>query len=185
MPLKIGNGAGSRKNSEPAFLVLGKLRRAHGVMGEIALEVYTSMLELLVDREVVYIGKTYQPYTIETTRWKGDLLLLKFEGVNDRTQVSQLTNELIYTRTDKLPTLDEDEFYLHQLIGLDVYDTDDHWIGVLTEILETGANDVYLVKDHTGGEVLIAAVEERIVDIDLETGKMVVSKIEWYGEGDG
>jgi len=185
MPLKIGNGAGSRANSEPAFLVLGKLRRAHGVLGEIALEVYTSMLELLVDSEVVFVGETYQPYTIQTTRWKGNLLLLKFEGVDDRTLVSQLTNALIYTRTDQLPPLDEDEFYLHQLIGLDVYDTDDHLLGVLMEILETGANDVYLVKDHTGAEVLIPAVEERIVDIDLEAGKMVVSKIEWYGEGDG
>jgi 16S rRNA processing protein RimM len=185
MPLKIGNGAGSRTKSEPAFLVLGKLRRAHGVSGEIALDVYTSMLELLAIAEVVFIGDTYQPYTIQATRWKGNLLLLKFEGVDDRSVVSQLTNELIYTRTDQLPALDEDEFYLHQLIGLDVYDTDDHLLGVLTEIIETGANDVYLVRDQTGAEVLIAAVEERIVDIDLEAGKMVVSKIEWYGEGDG
>jgi 16S rRNA processing protein RimM len=185
MPLKIGNDAGSRTNSEPAFLVLGKLRRAHGVAGEIALDVYTSMFELLEVKEVVFVGETYQPYTIQATRWKGDLLLLKFEGVNDRALVSQLTNALIYTRTDQLPKLDEDEFYLHQLIGLDVYDTDHHLLGVLTEILETGANDVYLVKDQTGAEVLIAAVDERIVDIDLEAGKMIVSKIEWYGEGDG
>ena len=185
MPLKIGNGAGSRKNSEPAFLVLGKLRRAHGVMGEIALDVYTSMLELLAVREVVFVGETYQPYTIQTTRWKGDLLLLKFEGIDDRSVVSQLTNAMLYTRTDQLPALDEDEFYLHQLIGMDVYDTDNRLLGVLTQILETGANDVYLVTDQTGAEVLIAAVEECIVDIDLEAGKMIVTKIEWYGEGDG
>jgi 16S rRNA processing protein RimM len=185
MPLKIGNDAGSRTNSEPAFLVLGKLRRAHGVMGEIALDVYTSMLELLDAREVVYVGEAYHPYTIQSTRWKGNFLLLKFEGVDDRTDVSQLTNALIYTRTDQLPQLDEGEVYLHELIGLDVFDTDDHFVGVLMEILETGANDVYLVRDQTGAEVLIAAVEERILDIDLEAGKMIVSKIEWYGEGDG
>jgi 16S rRNA processing protein RimM len=185
MPLKIGNDAGSRENSEPAFLVLGKLRRAHGVAGEIAMDVYTSMLELLAVKEVVFVGETYQPYYIQATRWKGDLLLLKFLGVDDRTVVAQLTNALIYTRADQLPALDEDEFYLHQLIGLDVYDSDGNLLGVLTEILETGANDVYLVKDQIGAEVLIPAVEERILEIDLEAGKMIVSKIEWYGEGDG
>jgi 16S rRNA processing protein RimM len=120
MPLKIGNDAGSRTNSEPAFLVLGKLRRAHGVSGEIAVDVYTSMLELLAVREVVYVGEAYQPYIIQSTRWKGNFLLLKFEEVDDRTDVSQLTNALIYTRTDQLPPLDEGEVYLHQLIGLDV-----------------------------------------------------------------
>ena len=184
MPLRIGNDAGSRKNAEPAFLVLGKLRRAHGVFGEIALEVFTQMMELLAVNQVVYIGETYQPYTIQTTRSKGELLLLKFIGVDDRTEASQLSNQLVYTQKDLMPPLNEGDFYLHELIGLSVYDTDDAYLGELTEILETGANDVYLVRDASGNEVLVPAVEEYILDIDLENARMVVSKIHWYGEGD-
>jgi 16S rRNA processing protein RimM len=184
MPQRFGNGAGSRTSSEPAFLVLGKLRRAHGVLGEIAMEVYTRMLELLEPEREVYVGETYQPYVIERTRWKQDLLLLKFFQIDDRTAVSSLTNALIYVRADQLPSLEEDEVYLHELLGLDVYETSGHYLGVLTEILETGANDVYLVRNVAGEEVLIAAVEDRILEIDLDHGKMIVSTIEWYGEGD-
>lgn len=184
MPLRIGNDAGSRNTAEPAFLVLGKLRRAHGVLGEVALEVYTRMPELLAAERVVYIGETYQPYTIRSTRAKGDLLLLKFVEIDDRTEASQLTNLLVYTQSRQLPPLPEGDFYLHELIGLDVFDTDENYLGELTEILETGANDVYLVRDEAGNEVLIAAIEERILEIDLDKGRMIVSTIQWYGEGD-
>ena len=184
MPLKNGNDAGSGKNAEPAFLVIGKLRRAHGVSGEIALEVYSRIPELLSVDRTVFIGETYQPFTIQSTRPKGKLLLLKFFKINDRTKASGLTNQLVYTMSDHLPGLPEGEFFFHELIGLDVFDTEDHYLGVLPEILETGANDVYLIRDQAGGEVLIAAVDENILEIDLERGRMTVAVIHWYGEGD-
>ena len=185
MPRNNNHDAGSQKMSEPVFLVLGKLRRAHGVGGEIPLEVYTHMLELLSPDSTVYIGEEHQPYVIERTRYKNDLLLLKFFSINDRTLVSTLTNELVYVAVDQLPPLSEDEYYLHQLIGLDVYQEEDGiYLGVLTEILETGANDVYLIEDNTGKEILIPAIEEMILEIDLEDKKMIVGKMVWYGEGE-
>jgi 16S rRNA processing protein RimM len=184
MPHKNTHGAGSQMVSEPAFLVLGKLRRAHGVAGEIPLEIYTHMLELLVPESVVYIGDEHLPYKIEGTRYKNELLLLKFYNINDRTLVSALTNQLVYVKTEQLPPLAEDEFYLHELIGLGVYEEDGHYLGILIEILETGANDVYIVEDESGIETLIPATEEMILDIDLSEGKMVVGKMNWYGEGD-
>ena len=184
MPLNIGNDAGSEFVHEPAFLVLGKLRRAHGVRGEIAMEVYTRLPELLDPQSVVFVGEDHQPYTIDSTRWKQNLLLLKFVGIDVRDVASQLTNLLVYTQTEALPGLPDDEFYFHELIGLDVYDADEHYLGVLTEILETGANDVFLVRDDAGKEILIAAVDEHIQEIDLDRGHMIVSTIEWYGEGD-
>jgi 16S rRNA processing protein RimM len=184
MPHKNKHGAGSQMVSEPAFLVLGKLRRPHGVQGEIPLEIYTHMLELLVPESVVYIGDEHLPYKIEGTRYKNELLLLKFYNINDRTLVSALTNQLVYVKTEQLPPLTEDEFYLHELIGLGVYEEDGHYLGILIEILETGANDVYIVEDESGIETLIPATEEMILDIDLSEEKMVVGKMNWYGEGD-
>jgi len=176
--------AGLQSNGKPAFLVLGKLRRAHGVRGEIPLELYTQMLELLLPDCVVFVGEERQPYTIESIRWKQELLLLKFHGINDRTVVSELTNELVYVNTEALPSLSEGDFYLHELIGLKVYEEDSLFLGVLTEILETGANDVYLIKNDAGEEILIPATEEMILEIDLDQEKMIVSRMEWYGEGD-
>jgi len=165
-----------------AFLVLGKLRRAHGVRGEIPLEVYTHLLELLIPESVVYVGEEHAPYTIEKTRWKGDLLLLKFYEIDDRTVVSQLTNSLVFVKTERLPSLPEGEFYYHELIGLDIYQLDGEYLGVLTQILETGANDVYLIQTEKGEEILIPATEEMILEIDPDLGKMIVAKMEWYGE---
>jgi 16S rRNA processing protein RimM len=184
MPQNFSNSAGSTPTSEPAFLVLGKLRRAHGVSGEIPLEVYTHLLELLVPERVVFIGDNHQPFTIENTRWKQDLLLIKFHNISDRTTVSELTNQLVYIKTDQLPPLNEGEFYYHQLIGIHVYEEDGAYLGVLTEILETGANDVYLVKNESGEEILIPATEEMILEIRPDQEKMIVGRMEWYGEGD-
>lgn len=176
--------AGLQSNGKPAFLVLGKLRRAHGVRGEIPLEVYTQMLELLLPESVVYVGEDRQPYTIEAIRWKQELLLLKFEEINDRTVVSELTNELVYVNTEALPALSEDEFYYHEIIGMRVFEEGGLFLGVLTEIIETGANDVYLIKNDAGEEILIPATEEMILEIDPDQEKMIVSRMEWYGEGD-
>ena len=184
MPLNVNYEAGPTGKLEPAFLVFGKLRRAHGVAGEIALEVYSNLPELIAVNEVVYIGEKHQPYIIKAIRAKGKLLLIKFGGIDDRNAVSALTNEFLFTRTDQLPKLDEDELFLYQLIGLEVYESEGRFLGKLTQILETGANDVYLVKDEIGNEVLIPAVDEFIIDIDLDAEKIVVAKMEWFGEGD-
>jgi 16S rRNA processing protein RimM len=69
------------------------------------------------------------------------------------------------------------------LIGLDVYEEEDY-LGVLTEILQTGANDVYLVTDKAGKETLIPDTDEVVLDIDVNAGIMRVAKMKWYGEGD-
>ncbi|MCB2209716.1 ribosome maturation factor RimM [bacterium] len=184
MPQSSNNKAGSHANSEPAFLVLGKLRRAHGVRGEIPLELHSQMLELMAPGCQVFVGEGHHALTIEATRWKNELLLLKFEEIDNREDVSQWTNSLLYVRSEQLPELPDGEFYLHQLVGMDVYEPDGTYLGVLTEILETGANDVYLIEDEAGEEVLIPATEEMILEIDLDQEKMVVAKMAWYGEGE-
>lgn len=184
MPQKIEINPGSPQRSEPAFLALGKLRRAHGVLGEIPLEIYTKMLELLTPGALVYVGENHQPLTIEKTRWKTDLLLIRFEGIQDRAVVSELTNELVYVKTSQLPPLPEGDFYYHEIIGLKVYESDGQYLGVLIEALETGANDVYLIRNDKDQEVLIPATDEMILEIDPHQGKMLVAKMVWYGEGD-
>lgn len=176
--------AGSHPKSEPAFLVLGKLRRAHGVRGEIPLEIYSEMLELLAPGGLVYVGEAHQALTIEATRWKNDLLLLKFEEIGDRTAVSELTNDLVYISTDQLPPLEDGGYYRHELIGLKVYEQGGPLLGELMEVLETGANDVYVVQNVAGEEVLIPATEHTILEVDFDQETMIVTRLEWYGEGD-
>lgn len=183
MPQKKNPNAGSRSSSEPAFLLVGKFRRPHGVRGEIPLELFSELLELLAPDQTVYVGNRHHPLIVQDSRWKQDLLLLKFYDLDDRTAVEALTNELVYVKTSELPPLDEGEYYYHQLIGLDVYE-EEVYLGVLREILQTGANDVFLVTDEAGNETLIPDTDEAILEIDVDAGRMRVAKMKWYGEGD-
>jgi len=182
--LSRNKDAGSHSESEPAFLLFGKLRRAHGVKGEIPLEIYSELLDLIVPGSLVYVGKDHAPLTIEATRWKTDLLLLKFKEISDRTEVSTLTNKLVYLSTEQLPALGDGEYYLHELIGLNVYEQEGKYLGVLKEIIETGANDVYVVQNDASEETLIPATEHTILEVDFDQEKMIVTRLEWYGEGD-
>lgn len=183
MPHKDKHSTGSPQVSEPIYLILGKLRRAHGIKGEIPLEIYSDMLELLSPEQVVYVGETHQAHSIQETRWKNELLLLKFIGLNNREMVSQLTNANVYVKADQLPPLPEDEYYPYQLIGLDVYEDQGSYLGQLIQILRTGANDVYLIENQAGDETLIPAIEDVILEVDLKEKKMLVSKLEWYDGG--
>lgn len=184
MPQKKQQNAGSRSSSEPAFLVVGKFRRPHGVRGEIPLELFSELLDLLAPECIIYIGERHQPLTIKANRWKQELLLLKFNGLDDRSAVEAFTNELVYVKPDQLPPLDDGEYYYHQLIGLKVDDEDGEFLGVLTDILQTGANDVFVINNEAGKETLIPDTEEAVLKIDIKAGRMRVAKMKWYGEGD-
>jgi 16S rRNA processing protein RimM len=184
MPQENDTTAGSLQSSEPAFLVLGKLRRPHGIQGEIPVEIYSEMLEFFEPGCVLYVGDLHQPFTVDVTRWKGNLLLVKFKEISDRTLASSLTNALVYIKTDQLPPLADSEFYYHEIIGMDVYEENGEYLGVLKQVLDTGANDVYLIQDELGGEVLLPAIDDMIIEINDDQNKIIVAHMEWYGEGD-
>lgn len=161
---------GSPPPGEPVFLVIGSLRKPHGVRGEIAMEVLTDFPERLISGGIVYVGSTYQAMTLRNLRWKNDLLLLSFIGYDDPDQVGLLRNQLVFVRSDEIAPLPEDEFYHHQLIGLQVIRETDEPLGVVTTILETGSNDVLVVESLSGAEVLLPYIDDVILEVDLAGG---------------
>lgn len=163
----------SPPKGETAFLVVGKLQRPHGVRGEISMLVITDFPERLVKGKKVWIGEAHVPHTIKSSRWKADLMLLGFEGFEDRNNIEQFVNQYIYVNTKNLPKLPEGRYYQHQLIGLSVFEQD-KFIGFLTEILSTGANDVFVVKDDGKPELLLPDIKDVILEIDLEKKLMRV-----------
>jgi 16S rRNA processing protein RimM len=161
------NAAGSPVNGEPAFLAVGKLRHPHGVRGEMLMEVYTDFPERLQPGSVLYLGGAAGTLTLVKCRVHNAGLLLTFQGYTTPEAVGQLRNQLLYVRSDDRPPLEEGEYYHHQLIGLDVISDDGDTIGNVTEILETGASDVLVVRPESGPEVLIPVNDAFIQDIDL------------------
>ncbi len=165
-------------HGEPLFLAVGKLRRPHGVRGEILLEVLTDFPERFQVGAVVYVGPRRVPLTIRSVRPHREMLLVAFEGYPDRDTVGVLRNQLVVVPATEAPPLPEDEIYYHQLLGLQVVTDEGHALGRLVEILETGANEVYIVETAEGKEILLPAIDEVVLGIDLEQGVMTVHLLE-------
>jgi|WetSurMetagenome_2_1015567.scaffolds.fasta_scaffold37795_4 16S rRNA processing protein RimM len=170
---------GSSKPGEPQFLVVGKFRRPHGLYGEIAMEIFTDFPERLIKGKYIYIGENHDPLIILKVRSHQDLMLLYFEGLDQREKVNFLTNQLAYVITSDLPNLPEGYFYHHQMIGLTVKDNLGTVLGKLEEILKTGANDVFVIIKADGKELLIPAIESVLLDVDLEKRELIVVPQVW------
>ena len=166
--------AGPGKSSGPAFLLIGKLGKTHGVHGEIDLHVYTDFPERLKQGKKVFLGEEKTPIVLETLRPKNKLMLISFEGIHTPEEARLLTNQEVFIKTIDVPPLPEGVFYHHELIGLRVYENE-NFLGVLTEILVTGANDVFIVKNDESEELLLPDISDVILEIDLDEGRMSVS----------
>lgn len=169
--------AGSPPTGEPVFLVIGKIHRPHGLKGDVVFEVITDFPERLRPGVTVYVGDEHKPVVILRRRSHSSSLLLRFEEYEDPTLLSSLTNKYVYVRADDRPALPEGEYYHHQLLGLQVITDQDQILGKLEKILETGANDVYIVRSENGPEILLPAIDPVILKIDLDSGCIIVHLI--------
>ncbi|MEV8534187.1 ribosome maturation factor RimM [Streptomyces sp. NPDC051211] len=158
-------------------LVVARIGRAHGIKGEVTVEVRTDEPELRLGPGAVLQTEPASagPLTIETGRVHSGKLLLRFEGVKDRTAAEALRNTLLIADVDpaELPE-DPDEYYDHQLMDLDVVLTDGTPVGRITEISHLPSQDLFIVEREDGTEVMIPFVEEIVTEIDLEAQRAVI-----------
>ena len=173
------HSTGSPAPGEPVFVIVGQLRKPHGVHGEILMETLTDFPQRLRAGKTIYVGDRYEAMVIKTRRAVEKGLLLTFDGFTDCDQAALLTNKGVFVRTDSLPRLPDGEYYHHQLIGLSVIDQAGEKLGQVIEIIETGANDVYVVRSSESKEVLLPAIPSVIIKIDLADGTMQVRPPEW------
>jgi 16S rRNA processing protein RimM len=166
--------AGSPPSGEPDFLVVGKLRRTHGLQGELLMEVLTDFPERLEPGVVVYVGQKHRKLHIRSQRFQNQHLLIAFDEFNTPESAAELRNQLVFVHAGDRPPLPEGEYYHHQLLGLRVVSDEAQDLGILDQILETGANDVYVVVPEAGPELLLPAIESVILNIDLDRGEICV-----------
>jgi 16S rRNA processing protein RimM len=170
---------GSPPPGEPVFLVIGLLRRSHGLHGDVIMDVYTDFPERLVAGKTVLIGESHRPMVIRNLRPKDKELIIGFEGYDSPESTVDLRNQKVYISSAEIPALPDGEYYHHQLIGLRVVNPDGEEIGMLDDILETRAHDVYVVKGANGEEHLIPAVDEYILEINIERQVIKVTLPDW------
>ncbi len=170
-PVASGSGIRRGRVPEPHFLIVARVRKSFGLRGDLKLHVLTDHPEKLAG--TVYVGETLAPYQVERLWQRADDWLLKLKGCDDRTQADALQGQAIHINLQDAAPLEPNVYYHHQLIGLRVVTLEGQELGVLDEILVTGANDVYVVHGPRG-EVLLPARVEVIRQVDLERGVMAV-----------
>ncbi len=168
------NNTGSSLKDEPVFIVIGKFRRPHGIRGEIVMTVLTDFPQLVKPGQKIFAGEGHQPYVINSTRWHGADMLVSLVELPDRTAVEIFRNIMVYMKAEDVPELPQGDFYIHQLVGMEVITDQGLALGRIEEIILTGANDVYLIEPAEGKDILIPAIDQVVLDINQEERKILV-----------
>jgi 16S rRNA processing protein RimM len=163
----------------PEFLAIGHVLRPHGVRGELLLETLADFPEPLDDVDTVYLGgaDAAEPHPLAGARRHRGNLLIRLEDCHDRGAAEALRGQLVQIRTGDAAPPPPGSYYHHQIIGLSVVTEEGEALGEVTDILETGSNDVYVVNGPTG-EILLPALQSVIVQVDLEARRMTVHLLE-------
>jgi 16S rRNA processing protein RimM len=148
------------------------------VRGELRVKIITDYPERLAQHAHFYLAHSNSPeivhrYPVEGLRLHKKVLLLKLDGCDDRNAADELRGMLVQIPIEDAVPLEEGEYYLFQLIGVRVETESGEWLGQVVEVIETGANDVYVVRGPRG-EVLLPAVDQVVLELDLESKHMVV-----------
>ena len=174
------NQSSGLQQPEFRYIAIGRIVRAHGVRGELSVVVLTDFPERFEITEWVYLGDEFEaePYKIVKHRWHKDNVLLTLDGVADRTEAEQLKGLLVQVPIEETMPLAEGDYYLYQIIDLPVVTTQGQTLGTISNVLETKANDVYVVSCEGQKEILLPAIPDVIKQVDLKAGKVVVELLD-------
>ena len=153
-------------DGEPVYLAVGFLRRAHGLRGEMVMDLHTDFPERLRNGRTLFVGSEHRQMTLIGARPHAKGMLVKLKGIETPEEAGQLRNQWVYVKAADVPSLPEGKLYQHELLGFQVVDEDGKALGELVEILETGANNVYVVRDENGKELLLPAIPSVILELD-------------------
>lgn len=159
--------------TEPRMSI-GKVLSPHGVRGEVKVMLFADLPHILQRNKQFWIDSKSDALEIEAIREQKNHFLVKFIGVDNRDESENLTNSLLQIPREELPQLPSGEYYHFEIIGLTVYEMSGEIIGVVHDILKTGANDVYVVKRDGKNDLLIPALKKIILEIDVPNNRMKV-----------
>jgi len=142
------------------------------------MDAHTDFPERIKSGRKVLIGEKHQPHTLDTVRPHNNGLLVSFRGIDTPEDVGKFRNQWVYVKSSQVPPLPEGQHYQYELLGLDVVDENGNLLGKLVEVLETGANDVYVVRDDGGKEMLLPAIPSVILNLDMDSRLLRVHLLE-------
>lgn len=168
-----------------ALILVGRIVREHGVMGELKVVPETDDPERFEAFGVVHVGassETARPYTVRNVRYqttkRGQLVVLALEGIDTREAAAGLRQAGVFADEAALPPLDDDEIFLHDLIGLRVRTASGEEVGVVDDVLETPAHLTLRIRRPGQADALVPVVPAFVAETDLEAGVLVLTPIE-------
>jgi 16S rRNA processing protein RimM len=161
----------------PSLLAVGRVLRPHGVRGDLLLASLTDFPEHLGEIDTVYLGEKAEPHAVAAFRQHRGQLLLKLAGVPDRDSADAFRGQLVQIRRQAAAPLPAGNYYHHDILGLSAVTDEGERLGEVVEIIETGANDVYVVRGEAG-EILLPAIRSVILEISLAKRQITVHLID-------
>ncbi|MBE0447623.1 MAG: 16S rRNA processing protein RimM [Actinobacteria bacterium] len=162
----------------PKYLIVAQVHRPHGLGGEVEASSLTDFPERFKQGAKLYPSPPItglERLVIERLEQRPQGLLLKFEGIDSRSEAERIAGRNLMIPVEEAAKLPEGEFWIHDIIGMGVYTTNGKFLGFVEEILRTGSNDVYVVKDAK--EYLIPATKEVVRDISVQDRKIIIEPI--------
>ncbi len=160
---------------QPEYLLVGEILRPHGIRGELRMRILTDYPERIPELGTITLAKrpdssSPKRYHVEAMRMHKEYGLLKLKEIKDRTQAESMRGLFVMVHLQDAIPLEDDEIYAYELIGLRVVAEDGREIGAIASVLETGANDVYVIESKTHGELLFPVTDDTVLEINTEQG---------------
>lgn len=157
-------------------LEIGQIVNTFGIKGMVKVKPFTDDIRRFDELKTVYVEKNNNQteYEIEEVKYHKDMVLIKFKGIDKVEQAEMLRNSYLTVSRDSVEKLEEGRYYIVDLLGLEVYTDEQILLGILEDIFNTGSNDIYVVKDKQGKQILLPAIQDVIKQIDIENKKIIV-----------
>ena len=159
---------------------VGVITSTHGIKGEVKVfpttddaKRFKKNMELILDT-----GKEELLLSVENVKFFKQFVILKFKGIDNINDIEKYKTKSLYVTRANAVKLRKDEYFIADLLGIDVWEDNEEKLGTLKDVIETGANDVYVIALEDGTELLVPAIKECILDVDVENRKMVIHVME-------
>ena len=162
------------------LLQVGVISSTHGVRGEVKVFPTTDDVKRFkkLKKVILDTGKEQLPLEIEGVKFFKQFVILKFRGIDNINDIEKYKGKRLLVDREHAVKLKKDEYFIADMIGMDVFTEDGELFGALKDVMETGANDVYIIEMSDGKEVLVPAIKQCILDEDIENRKMVIHLLE-------
>lgn len=162
------------------LLQVGVISSTHGVRGEVKVFPTTDDVKRFkkLKKVILDTGKKQLPLEIEGVKFFKQFVILKFRGIDNINDIEKYKGKRLLVDREHAVKLKKDEYFIADMIGMDVFTEDGELFGALKDVMETGANDVYIIEMSDGKEVLVPAIKQCILDVDIENRKMVIHLLE-------